>query len=298
MSGFWSGYVIILTLLNIAFCFWLIRFANKKSGSQAGQDEVTGHTWDGDLQEYNNPLPRWWLGMFYISIAFSLIYLVVYPGMGNYEGVFNWSQTSQYEEEIKQAEKTYGPIFAKYAATPITELAKDSSATDAGQRLYLNYCATCHGSNAKGAAGFPNLTDNDWLYGGDAEAIKASILNGRNGIMPAMGAALGDDIDNVVAYVESLSGRKVDADKANAGKPKFEMFCAACHQASGKGNPALGAPDLTDNNWLYGGSAGVIKKTIVEGRTGQMPAHKAFLGEDKVHLLAAYIYSLSNNTSK
>lgn len=298
MSGFWSGYVIILTLLNVAFCFWIIRYANKNTTGEGGAGEVTGHTWDDDLQELNNPLPRWWLGMFYISIAFSLIYFVVYPGMGNFEGISKWTQTGQYDEEIKQAEKTYGPIFAKYAATPIAELAKDGTATAAGQRLFINYCATCHGSNAKGAAGFPNLTDKDWLYGGDAEAIKASILNGRNGVMPPMGAALGDDVDNVVAYVESLSGRKVDAAKASAGKAKYEMFCAACHQASGKGNPALGAPNLTDNIWLYGGSTGVIKSTIMNGRTGLMPPHKEFLGEDKAHLLAAYIYSLSNTISK
>ena len=294
MSGFWSSYIIILTVLNILFCFWMIRFTSKKSKYESGQGEVTGHVWDEDLEEYNNPLPRWWLGLFYITIVFSLIYFVVYPGMGNYQGMFNWSQTDQYNQEIKQADATYGPIFAKYAATSIPDLAKDATAVKVGQRLFLNYCSTCHGSNAKGAAGFPNLTDNSWLYGGTAEAIKTSIMNGRNGVMPPMGLALGNNIDNVVDYVQSLNGRTVDPQSVTAGKAKFGIFCAACHGANAKGNPALGAPDLTDNTWLYGGSPGVIKMTIDKGRNGHMPPHKNFLGEDKVHVLTAYIYSLGN----
>ena len=208
--------------------------------------------------------------------------------------MFNWSQETQYKQEVEQANKTYGPLFAKFAATDIVTLAKDPNAVKVGERLFLNYCSTCHGSNAKGAAGFPNLTDNDWLYGGTPDAIKASILNGRSGTMPAMGGPLGKDLDNVVAYVQSLSGRKVDEQKATAGKAKFALFCAACHGSDGKGNQMLGAPNLTDNIWLYGGSAGTIKRTISKGRHGQMPPHKNFLGEDKVHVLAAYIYSLSH----
>jgi len=296
MSSFWSNYIIILTVLNIVGCFWLIKWASKKRVGDASEGDVTGHVWDGNLEELNNPMPRWWLWMFYISLIFSIIYLYLYPGLGNYEGSLGWSQIGEYEEEVADANKKYSPLFAKYAATPITELAKDKKANAMGQRLFLTYCSTCHGSDAKGARGFPNLTDKDWLYGNTPEAIKTSILNGRSGIMPAMGAALGGDagVDEVAAYVASLSGRTTDAAKTKAGKAKFEMMCAACHQASGKGNPALGAADLTDNIWLYGGSLGVIKKTIVEGRNGQMPAHKNFLGEDKSHLLAAYVYSLSN----
>lgn len=290
MSGFWSNYIIILTVLNIVYCLWLI----KTRPGDSKQGEVTGHTWDDDLQEFNNPLPRWWLGLFYITIVFSVIYFIFYPGMGGFKGMSDWSQASQYEAEMKKADETYGPIFAKYAAKSIPELAKDTNATAAGQRLFLNYCATCHGSDAKGASGYPSLADKDWLYGGTPEAIKTSILAGRSGVMPAMGASLGADVDNVVAYVQSLSGRNVDASKATAGKAKFEMFCAACHQADGKGNQALGAPNLTDNIWLYGASGGAIKKVIMEGRNGQMPPHKEFLGDDKAHLLAAYIYSLSN----
>ena len=296
MSDFWSNYIIIITLLNIVGCFWLIKWASKKRKGEAKEGDVTGHVWDGDLEELNNPMPRWWLWLFYITLVFSIIYIWLYPTMGNMKGSLGWSQVGQYEDEVAEANKKYGPLFAKYAATSLTELAKDKKANAMGQRLFLNYCSTCHGSDAKGAHGFPNLTDKDWLYGGSPSAIKTSILNGRTGIMPAMGAALGGDkgVDEVANYVMSLSGRKVDEAKATAGKPKFEMMCAACHQASGKGNPALGAANLTDKIWLYGASAGVIKKTIAEGRTGQMPAHKNFLGEDKSHLLAAYIYSLSN----
>jgi len=295
MSSFWSNYIIILTLLNIVGCLWLIKWASKKRKGEANEGDVTGHVWDDNLEELNNPLPRWWLWLFYITIIFSIIYFFFYPAMGSYEGSFKWSQASQYEEEVAAANKQYGPLFAKYAATSIEDLAKDKKANEIGQRLFLNYCSTCHGSDAKGSHGFPNLTDNDWLYGGSPAAIKTSILNGRTGVMPGMGAALGGDkgVDEVANYVMSLSGRKVDSAKAAAGKTKFEAMCAACHQASGKGNPALGAADLTDKIWLYGSSAGVIKKTIAEGRTGQMPAHKNFLGEDKSHLLAAYIYSLS-----
>ncbi|VAW92416.1 Cytochrome c oxidase (cbb3-type) subunit CcoP [hydrothermal vent metagenome] len=295
MSSFWSNYIIILTLLNIVGCLWLIKWASKKREGEANEGEVTGHVWDGNLEELNNPMPRWWLWLFYISIIYSVIYLVIYPGLGNVKGVFGWSQVGQYEEEIERANEKYEPLFAKYSATPLTELVKDKKANEIGQRLFLTYCSTCHGSDAKGARGYPNLSDNDWLYGGTPEAIKTSILDGRQGMMPAMGAALGGEagVDEVANYVMSLSGRKVDTVKAEAGKAKFEMMCAACHQASGEGNFALGAANLTDKTWLYGSSAGLIKNVITEGRTGKMPAHKNFLGEDKSHLLAAYVYSLS-----
>ncbi len=295
MSSFWSNYIIILTTLNVVGCLWLIRWASKKRPGDVKDGEVMGHVWDDNLAELNNPMPRWWLWMFYISIIFAVGYTFLYPTLGNIKGSLNWSQTAQYDEEIAQANKKYGPLFAKYAATPIAELAKDKKANAMGQRLFLTYCSTCHGSDAKGARGFPNLTDKDWLYGGAPEVIKTSILNGRGGMMPAMGAALGGakGVDEVVNYVMSLSGRKVDAVKAKAGKAKFATMCAACHQASGKGNTAIGSANLTDNIWLYGGSAGVIKQTITNGRNGHMPAHKNFLGEDKVHLLAAYVYSLS-----
>jgi cytochrome c oxidase cbb3-type subunit 3 len=294
-SDFWNWWIIGLTLANIFGCWWLISWSSKKRPGEAAVGDVTGHKWDENLEEYNNPLPRWWLWLFYITLVFALGYLTLYPGLGKVRGVLGWTQQNQYQEEMAAAEKTYGPLFAKYAATPIPQLINDPSAVKVGQRLFVNYCASCHGSDAGGGPGFPNLSDQDWLYGGDPATIQASILDGRNGAMPAWQAVLNDKgVDEVANYVLQLGGRDADATKAEAGKQLFATYCAACHGADGKGNQALGAPNLTDDIWLYGGSPGVIRQTIANGRNGRMPAHRDFLGEDKVHLLAAYIYSLSN----
>ncbi len=296
MSNFWSWWIIVISVGNIVACYWLIKWAGKKRAGEAAAGEVTGHAWDeGTLEEFNNPMPRWWLWMFYATILFAFAYLALYPGLGNWKGTLGWTSTGQYDAEIKKADAEYKPIFAAFAQVPVDQLASVPKAVKVGQRLFLNYCATCHGSDAGGARGFPNLTDGDWLYGGDAETIKLTILDGRNGVMPPWKDALGEQgINEVTQYVLSLSGRKHDAALASAGKTRFDTMCMACHGMDGKGNKALGAPNLTDNVWLYGGSEGVIKKTISEGRNGHMPAHRNFLGEDKVHVLAAYIYSLSN----
>lgn len=295
MNGFLHWFVIALTLANIFGCWWLIRWAGKRRPGDVPDGEKMSHSWDdGDLIELNNPMPRWWLGMFYATIIFSLIYLALYPGLGNFKGFFNWTQEAQYEKEMAEAKETYGPIFAKYAQQDIETVSKDTGAKEIGQRLFINYCASCHGSDAGGAPGFPSLKDKDWLWGGSPDAIKKTILDGRQGVMPAWKAVLGDDgVGKVAAYVASLSGRNVNPSQATAGKSLYNTNCAACHMATGTGNPALGAPNLTDKVWLYGGSLGAIKKTISNGRNGIMPSHRDFLGEDKVHLLAAYIYSLS-----
>lgn len=296
MSSFWSWWVIIITVGNIVACYWLVRWATKPRHGEAATGDVTGHKWDDTLEEYNNPLPRWWLWLFYITIVFAFAYLALYPGLGNYRGSLGWSSTGQYQDEMRKADDEYGPVFAAFAKQSVDELAKNDNAVKVGQRLFLNYCATCHGSDAGGTRGFPNLTDNDWLWGGSSAAIKTTIMHGRTGSMPPWQAALGDQgVDEVANYVVSLSGRDHDAAMASAGKAKFEMMCVACHGADGKGNQAMGAPNLTDKTWLYGSSMGVIKQTISKGRTGIMPAHGEFLGEDKVHVLAAYILSLSAN---
>lgn len=299
MSDFWSWYIIGITLFTIAGCYWLVRFANRIPAGKAQSDtDTTGHDWDG-LKELNSPLPRWWLWMFYITIIFSLGYLVLYPGLGKFEGTLGWSQVGQWQDEIDSADAQYGPLFAKFAQTDIAVLAEDDDAKRIGRRLFLNYCAGCHGSDARGAPGFPNLTDDDWLYGSAPAMIKISILDGRQGVMPALGNALGDQgIKEVVSYVQTLSGGKADAALAEAGKGKFLMFCAGCHTAEGTGNQAIGAPNLTDNIWLYSRSAGAIEKAIREGRNGKMPAHRDFLGEDKSHLMAAYVYSLAQDAKK
>ncbi|MEO5343604.1 MAG: cytochrome-c oxidase, cbb3-type subunit III [Gammaproteobacteria bacterium SHHR-1] len=305
-STFWSGWIFILTVGNILACLWLVMWTMKKREGESAQGDVTGHTWDGDLQEYNNPLPRWWLWLFYATLVFGVIYLIIYPGV--WDGVLKWTSAdksnrevvttgapSQYEREMDRAAKRYDPIYQQFRAIAIPELAKNEEANGMGKRLYLTYCMQCHGSDAKGSPGYPNLSDNDWLWGGAPEQIVATLTNGRNGVMPPH-AHLGEEkIDQLANYVLSLSGREVDAAKAEAGKQEFTANgCIACHGMDGTGNQMLGGPNLTDNTWFYGGSPGVIKKTITEGRSGVMPAHKALLGEDKIHVLAAYIYSLSN----
>lgn len=296
MSGFWSGWIILITLGNIFACYWLVRWTTKKRPGEAATGDVTGHKWDG-LQEFNNPLPRWWLWLFYFTLIFSLVYLVLFPGLGTFKGVLGWSsQGSQYGAEMERAGQTYDPIFKKYAAMPIEQVAADEEAKGMGRRMFLNYCSQCHGSDAEGAKGFPNLADNDWLYGGAPDQIKQTIMAGRQGVMPPhkdrVDAA---GLDALANYVMSLSGRKeADAAKVAQGQQLFTSNgCIACHGADGKGNQALGAPNLTDNTWLYGSSADTIKETIANGRNGQMPAHADFLGADKVHLLSAYVYGLS-----
>ena len=294
MSTFWSWFVAVISIGMILACYWLIKWTTKRRSGEAAEGDVTGHTWDGNLEEYNNPLPNWWLWLFYITIVFGLVYLVLYPGLGNFQGVLNWSSTGQYEDEMQQAEQEYGPIFAGYAGTEIPVLAENEEAMAAGRRLFLNYCATCHGSDAGGARGFPSLKDDDWLWGNHPQAIKTSILDGRTGVMPAQSHLGEEKITDVVAYVLSLSGREAGSGDIQAGRQVFRPTCAVCHGDDARGQSAMGAPNLTDNTWLYGGSPGVIRQTILNGRQGKMPAHKDFLGEDKVHLLAAYVYSLSH----
>jgi cytochrome c oxidase cbb3-type subunit 3 len=253
-----------------------------------------GHVWDGDLQELNNPLPRWWLNLFYATLIFSAGYLLLYPGLGSFAGALGWTSEGQYEKEVRDAEARYAPLYEKYLKQDIAALAKDPEALKTGERLFVNYCAQCHGSDARGAKGFPNLRDHDWLWGGDPQTIKTTIMNGRTGMMPGWGAVLGPEgLFNVTEYVLSLSGRKVNENAAAAGKEKFMQLCVACHGPDGKGNPAVGAPNLTDDIWVYGGTQREVMETIEKGRSGRMPAHAEFLGEGKVHVLAAYVYSLS-----
>lgn len=291
MSSFWSLWIIILTVVTILGTVWLL-FANRKS-KNTGPDATTGHVYDG-IEEYDNPLPAWWFYMFVFSIVFSIGYLIAYPGMGNFKGVLNWTQIDQWQGEVDKAEQKYGAIFAAYREMPVEQVAKDAKALKMGQRMFANNCAQCHGGDARGSYGFPNLRDDEWLYGGSPEAIKTTLVNGRKGLMPGWEAALGEDgIDSVSNYVLGLSGRDVDVDSAVKGEEKYQMFCVACHGVEGKGNVMFGAPDLTNDIWLYGGSQGMVQRSIRSGRNGEMPAHKDILNEDKIHLLTAYVYSLS-----
>lgn len=294
MSSFWSWFIIILTVVNILACFWLINWTSKKS---PGEEDTTGHVWDADLAEYNNPLPRWWLWLFYLTIVFAIAYLILYPGLGNFSGTLGWSQEGQYEMEVAQSEERYAPLYQRYAATPIAELAEDPDALRTGHNLYVNNCAQCHGSDARGAIGFPNLTDGEWLYGGDPDTIKMSIINGRNGVMPPWGPALGaDGVKQVTEYVLGLSGQEHDAALAAEGQQKFAMFCVACHGADGKGMAVLGAPNLTNNIWLHGGTRESIANIVENGLNNMMPPQGGILGEDRAHVVAAYVYSLSGGS--
>lgn len=293
-DGFWSLWIAGITLVSIVGCAILLtnQTGKRLSGKPA---ETTGHEWDGDLMELNNPLPRWWMYLFWATILFSFGYLALYPGLGTYAGMFGWTSSGQYRAEQADADADYGPIFKKYAAMDITAIAKDPKAIVMGERLFLTYCAQCHGSDARGAKGYPSLVDGDWLYGGEPQQILATILDGRKGIMPALGAAIGGEagVKDMANYVLSLSGAAHDAQAAERAKPKFAL-CAACHGPEAKGNPQLGAPNLTDKVWLYGGSLATISETITKGRESMMPAHREFLGEERSRILAAYIYGLSH----
>ncbi|WP_420554172.1 cytochrome-c oxidase, cbb3-type subunit III [Neptuniibacter marinus] len=296
MSAFWSAWVTVITLAVILGCTWLLLATRKSQPHDETTEETLGHEFDG-IAEYDNPLPKWWFQMFIGTVVFGLCYLVLYPGLGNYQGLLGWTSHNQWEEEIQHAEEVYKPVFAKYASLPTEELLKPENASGLkmGQRMFANNCSLCHGSAATGAHGFPNLTDNDWLYGGDAKTIKTTITNGRVGGMPPWGAVLGEEgVRDVAHYVLSLSGAESDSEAAERGKGQFQALCTACHGADAKGLPILGAPNLTDNTWLYGGSFEEIAHTIRNGRAGVMPAHKDLLSEDKINLITAYVYSLSN----
>jgi len=293
MSTALSWFVILGTILSLLGCFWLIVWTNRQRASEEDIKESESHVWDENIRELNNPLPMWWLYLFVITIAYSAAYLVVYPGLGNFAGTFDWTQDSQYQAEVQAAEERYGPMFARYGAMDYDELVNDEQALGIGQSLFANYCAQCHGSTARGGPGFPNLTDEAWLYGGAPENIEYTIRRGRSGIMAPLGPVLGEDVDAMVAYVRSM------ADGLQAGTPihtRYVTFCSACHGADGTGNQLVGGPSLVDDIWLYGSSDAEIRKSIVEGRNGVMPPNENLLGPDRSRILAAYVYSLTQGS--
>jgi cytochrome c oxidase cbb3-type subunit III len=295
-SGFWSLYIAVITVISIAACAILLKVMTTQRLSPGKKADLVGHVWDENLEEYNNPLPRWWMWLFYITIVFSIGYLVLYPGLGSFAGIQGWTSTGQFDGEQARARERFEPLYAKYASMDVKLVAADPAAREIGQSLFLNHCAQCHASDARGGQGFPNLADDDWLYGGEPEQIKASITSGRQGMMPPMGSVLGEQgVQDVAHYAMSLSGLPHDASRSGRGQPLFQTNCAMCHGPEGKGNPALGAPNLTDKTWLYGSTENDIIKTVTAGRNGKMPAWGEFLGESKTHLVAAYLYGLSAN---
>ena len=296
-SSGWSSYIALVSLVGIVWCIWLL-FSQRKAKvvhTADGAVADTGHVWDGDLRELNNPLPRWWMWMFLLSCIFGLVYLVLFPGLGSFPGVLGYSTDGSLMKSMTTANDELKPVYAKYVKMDIEQVAADPKAREMGQRLFLNSCAQCHGSDAGGAKGFPNLTDGDWLYGGSPENIKTTLVNGRNGVMPPFPQLDGKQIVDVANYVRSLSGLPADDLKAARGAEVFKSNCVACHGADGKGNIALGAPNLTDKTWLYGGSEATIVETITKGRMAMMPAQDKVLSPEKIHLLTAYVWGLSNN---
>ena len=295
-SNFWALYVAGITVVSILACLLLLWFSGKAKAMTA-HDNTTGHVWDGDLREMNNPLPRWWAYLFVITIVFAFAYLALYPGLGTYQGKLGWSSTGQHQIEVDKGNAEVAPLYAKFTAMPPEQVAKDAQAMAIGERLYMNNCAQCHASDARGNKGFPNLTDNDWLGGGTHDIIKTTILQGRMGNMPPMAAAVGnsDDVKNLAQYVLSLSGSPSDSIKASLGKSKFAA-CAACHGMDGKGNQALGAPNLTDDIWLHGYGEAAIMSAINNGFANQMPAQDKVLTPAQIHVLASYVWGLSNNS--
>ncbi|MES2942518.1 MAG: cytochrome-c oxidase, cbb3-type subunit III [Pseudomonadota bacterium] len=298
-SGFWPWYVAAISLFSILACALLLWIAGKATVNvQPGQvnDNTTGHVWDLDLRELNNPLPRWWMWLFIITVVFALAYLAIFPGLGSFKGLVNWSTSSEHGKDVTQLREQVAPLYAEFSAMPVDTLSKDPRALAIGERVFMNNCAQCHGSDARGGKSYPNLTNagTAWLGARSAEHIVQTITNGRTGMMPPMGAAIGGEpeISEVANYVLSLSGSPHNEIKAFSGKAKFSA-CAACHGVTGKGNPALGAPNLTDDYWLHGWGEAAIANMIKNGKTNVMPAQSAKLTPDQIHVVAAYVLSLS-----
>ena len=292
---FWSDYVAAVSLLGILGCVILLWLTARKRVA-ASADNTTGHVWDEDLREANNPLPMWWVGLFVLTIVFGLGYLALFPGLGSFRGKSGWTSRGAYEAEVARATQELAPVYAKYASMPVEEISRDPQAHAIGERLFMGNCAQCHGSDARGSKGFPNLTDKDWLYGGTPEKIIETITRGRVGVMPPMAAAVGtpDDVKNVANYVLSLSGEPHDSVRAGLGKAKFTA-CAACHGIGGVGNQALGAPNLSDRIWLHGYGEAAIIQMINSGKHNEMPAQEGRLTEAQIRMVASYVWGLSNN---
>ncbi len=299
-SNFWNIYIAAIIVLSFVGLIWLLFSQNKAKTNKSGQSDTMGHSWDG-IEEYNNPLPRWWFYLFIITMVFGAAYFVLYPGFGDYKGQLKWTSKNQYEKEVEKANNEYAHIYAKFAKMPIQQVAADPQAQRIGQNLFNTYCIQCHGSDAKGNKGFPNLTDNDWLWGGSPEQIHETIQDGRLGVMDAWGPVLGEErVKDVAHYVMSLSGKAHNENRAERGKDLFlgaPANCYTCHGEDGKGIIGM-APNLTDETWLWGGSEKAIIETITNGRRNQMPSWERFLDEDKLHIMTAYVWGLSNNSKQ
>jgi cytochrome c oxidase cbb3-type subunit 3 len=295
MSGGWSLWIIAIVVLNIAGSAWLLWWTGRRRPGDPPAD-ATSHHWDGDLTEYNKPLPRWWINLFWLTIVFGIAYLAWYPGFGNFKGHAGWSSQAEYAADKKVADEKIAAAYAAYVAQPIDVIARDPKAVASGQRIFANTCAMCHGSDARGAKGYPNLTDQHWQWGSTPDDILATILDGRQANMPPFATALGDpsNVTATAVHVQKLGGMQVDPQLDRIGAASFSGICAACHGAEGKGNPSLGSADFTDDYWLYGNQVEDIVAAIEKGHDGHMPAHRQILGETRARLVGAYVWSLSH----
>jgi len=295
VSGFWGYYVAIIALGGIVYCIWLLFSQRSWLRKEVRQPVDMGHVWDGTLTELNNPVPRWWT-VFYLGLClFALGYLVLYPGLGGFQGVLNYSSADAVRRAQRAQAEQIRPLYARYESMTIPEIAADAEAQQIGQRLFLNNCAQCHGSDARGGPSFPNLADGDWLHGGQPEQIQQTITQGRHGIMPPWKSQIGPaEAADIAQYVRSLSGLAADPLRVVPGRRGFDTYCVACHGADGKGNTALGAPNLTDGVWLYGSSQATIVETILNGRDNQMPAQEGVLTPEQIRMLTAWVWGLSN----
>lgn len=295
MSNGWSVYVMVLVAINIIGCVWLLWWTSRRRPGDP-KPEDTSHVWDEDITEFNKPLPKWWINMFYLTIVFGIGYLIWFPGMGAFAGVGGWTSAIEHDRDAAKTQAILESTFGRFQSMSIDEIAQDPEALRLGRMIFANTCSTCHGSDARGARGFPNLTDGDWQWGGTPDDILTTVLQGRTAVMPPLGDSIGGlpGATEVAVYVQSLSGQPVDPALAAAGKAKFEMVCAACHNADGSGNPLLGAPRLNDDIWLYGKDFETIRQGIMEGRSGAMPAHAPIIGEMRARLVAAWVWSQSH----
>jgi cytochrome c oxidase cbb3-type subunit 3 len=291
MSAFWHWFVIVITVASMIGCLWLL-FANARRSPDATKD--TGHVWDEDLRELNQPLPRWWLNLFVLTVVFAAGYLVFYPGLGNFAGTLGWTQGAEAQAALAAINEQRGAAYAQFKDRDFPALAADPTAQSLGREIFLRNCAGCHGADARGAVGFPNLADHDWLYGNRPEDIVASVSNGRRGAMPTFNGALPAEAVKVLAtFVPRWNDPRLDNGTRAAGLRQYAITCAACHGPEGRGNPALGAPDLTDDVWLYGGTSEHVRQSILFGRNGNMPAHAALLSPEDIRLVSAYVYGLA-----
>ncbi|MDQ2701240.1 MAG: cytochrome-c oxidase, cbb3-type subunit III [Pseudomonadota bacterium] len=304
MTTGWNWFVIALTALNILGVAWLLWWTSKRRPGDPKPEE-TSHYWDGDITEYNKPMPRWWINGFYLAIVFGIGYLFWFGGLGTYAGISGWSSQDEHALDKAAADARLEETFSPYRNQPLEILARDPDALALGRSIFANTCATCHGSSAQGAIGYPDLSDDIWHWGGEPERVLQTVVEGREGVMPAWGpvlAGMGGEnaVDYVAAYVRALHDPALARNNymAAQGKALYDGVCIACHGSDGKGNTELGAPDLTDDYWLYGDSSESLRKTITEGRHGSMPAHGELLGETRSRLVAAWVWSLSANGTR